>query len=413
MKLGKQTNLHVIEEGKDSTDDIIEQIRDELKGEDADIDELNERVARHKKKVRRRNTIGIIAIVIFLAGTYILLSTRTYSEVQIVDNNGDIKSGTYAEFASGVLCYSKDGVVFTDKNGKELWNQPHQMKHPIIATSESAVAVADQGGNTISVFGKQGIKGEITTVLPIEKISVSEQGIVVALLENAESPQIICYDAVGNVLVEHKATMSGTGYPLDIALSPNGELLLVSYLYVQEGVITSKISCFNFGEVGQDKTDRIVEQKVYEGMIVPLVEFMTNDTAIAVGDAEIMYFHGSQLLQAAEKVKIESPIKSVFYNEKYVGVILQGEAKNELRVYDKNGKETAVSEFEGEYSNVKMFGEQIVMYEGNRCAVFTKSGHKRFEGEMGAEILEIFPIIGINKYFMVSANGLEEIRFVK
>lgn len=413
MKLGKKKKLHVVDEDRDLTDDIVDKIMDELKDEDTEIKELNERIMKHKRHFRQRVMIGICAVFFCVVGTYVLLRTRTYSNIQIVDHSGEQKSGTYIKFANGVLSYSKDGAVFTNANGKELWNQPYQMKHPIVTIAGETVAVADQGGNAISVFGKEGLKGEITTLLPIEKISVSEQGIVAALLENAEAPQIICYDTVGNILVEHKATVSSTGYPLDLALSPNGELLLVSYLYTQEGRITSKVSCFNFGEVGQDKTDRIVEHNVYEDMLVPMVSFMTNDTAIVVGDSQLEYYKGSQVLVSDTIIKLEQPIKSAFHNDKYVGLVLQGEVMNELRVYDKNGKEVSAVEFEGEYSNIEMHGEQIVMYEGNQCTVFMKSGHKRFEGEMSAEISEIFPIFGINKYFMVSANGLEKVRFIK
>ena len=413
MKLGKRKNLHVLDEDSDPTDDIINKMIDEFKDEDTELEQLNVRILKHRQRFRKRLIVGISVVLFCMIGTYILLVTQTYSNIRVVNHNGEQRLGTYVHFANGILCYSKDGVVFTGTNGKELWNQPYQMKHPIAVIAGETIAIADQGGNAIFVFDRQGIKGEITTLLPIEKISVSEQGIVAALLENAETPQIICYDFVGNVLVEHKATVSTTGYPLDLALSPNGELLLVSYLYTQEGVITSKISCFNFGEVGQDKTDRIVVQNEYEDMVIPMVSFMTKDTAIVIGDSQLEYYTGSQLLASDKVIKLDKPIKSAFHNERYVGLILQGEAKNELRIYDRRGNEVSVSEFDGEYSNVEIFGEQIVMYEGNQLAVFTKSGHKRFEGEMSAEISQLFPIFGINKYFMVSANGLEEIRFVQ
>ena len=413
MKLRKRKELPTINENKDLTDDIIEEIMDELADKTVETEDWNERIKKHKWRFRRRLVLGILFSLLSVIGIYVLLTTQTYSNIQILEHVGEQRGGIYIQFANGVLCYGKDGVVFTNTNGQELWNQPYQMKHPIAVVADETVAIADRGGNTISVFDKQGLKGEITTLLPIEKISVSKQGIVAALLENGDTPQIICYDIVGNILVEHKITVSNTGYPLDLALSPNGELLFVSYLYTQEGIITSKISCFNFGEVGQDKTDRIVEQQIYEDKIVPFLSFMTQDTALVVSDSKLEYYKGSQLPQSHAVIEMDKPIKSVFHSEKYVAVILQGEAKNELRVYDRNAREISVSEFEGEYSNVAIFGEQIVLYEGNRCIIFMKSGHKRFEGEMNAEIAEIFPVFGINKYFMVSANGLEQIRLVR
>lgn len=49
--------------------------------------------------------------------------------------------------------------------------------------NEDVFAIADVGGNTIMIFQKSGLKGEIETTLPIEKISVSNQGIVSAILK--------------------------------------------------------------------------------------------------------------------------------------------------------------------------------------------------------------------------------------
>ena len=57
--------------------------------------------------------------------------------------------------------------------------------------------VADSGGNNILVFSEEGLKGEIETTLPIERITVSDQGIVSVVLRNENTPEIITYDAAG------------------------------------------------------------------------------------------------------------------------------------------------------------------------------------------------------------------------
>lgn len=38
---------------------------------------------------------------------------------------------------------------------------------------------------------------------------------------------------------------------------------------------------------------------------------------------------------------------------------------------------------------------------------------KKFEGETENDILEIFPIAGVNKYIMMNTNGMEDVRLVK
>ena len=106
------------------------------------------------------------------------------------------------------------------------------------------------------------------TTLPIEKISVSEQGIVSVIVKNEFDPSIICYDAAGNVLVELQASFEGEGYPVDVAISGDGEVMQVVYLCMKDAVVSSKVSYYNFGKKGEEKTDREVETKEYKSSVV-------------------------------------------------------------------------------------------------------------------------------------------------
>ena len=45
--------------------------------------------------------------------------------------------------------------------------------------------------------------------------------------------------------------------------------------------------------------------------------------------------------------------------------------------------------------------------------IYSELGVKKFEGEMDKEIMEILPLQGINKYLVMNADGIEEIRLVK
>ena len=53
------------------------------------------------------------------------------------------------------------------------------------------------------------------------------------------------------------------------------------------------------------------------------------------------------------------------------------------------------------------------MYEGKKCSVFTRNGIKKFDGELNETIQEMFQILGVNKYIVMNANGMEVVRFVK
>lgn len=73
--------------------------------------------------------------------------------------------------------------------------------------------------------------------------------------------KVICYDTAGNILVEHKTSLAGSGYPVDVALSANGQMMQVLYLYTQDGRIEGRLHYYNFGDAGKDKTDHQVTKR--------------------------------------------------------------------------------------------------------------------------------------------------------
>lgn len=413
----KRKKFRVLEKDQDPTDKIVDRILGELRKEDHPETEAMEE-AKWQKRKRWKKT-GIIAgsILAVSIGIYLLINLQTYTSVRTVDTYpvSGAASNEYKQFADGVLKYSRDGISYLDQKGSEVWNQPYQIQNPVVDVNETSGAVADKGGNAILVFNEEGLRGEIETDLPIERISVSEQGIVSVILIDESSSQILCYDAAGNILVEHKTSVNGTGYPMDAALSPDGEILQVLYLYTQDGTITSRVAYYNFGQEGESETDHQVTEQEYKDVVMADGFFMNQSVSAAVGDNMLTIFRGKSVPEEAVKVEIDKEIKSVFHSQKYIGMILKNEGKEgyELRLYNDRGQMAMSEDFSGDYSNVKICGSQVIMYDGKNCSIFTRGGIQEFEGEMNSNILEIFPVAGVNKYIVMNENGMEVVRLVK
>ena len=413
----KRKKFRVLEKDQDPTDKIVDRILGELRKEDHPETEAMEE-AKWQKRKRWKKT-GIIAgsILAVSIGIYLLINLQTYTSVRTVDTYpvSGAASNEYKQFADGVLKYSRDGISYLDQKGSEVWNQPYQIQNPVVDVNETSGAVADKGGNAILVFNEEGLRGEIETDLPIERISVSEQGIVSVILIDESSSQILCYDAAGNILVEHKTSVNGTGYPMDAALSPDGEILQVLYLYTQDGTITSRVAYYNFGQEGESETDHQVTEQEYKDVVMADGFFMNQSVSAAVGDNMLTIFRGKSVPEEAVKVEIDKEIKSVFHSQKYIGMILKNEGKEgyELRLYNDRGQMAMSEDFSGDYSNVKICGSQVIMYDGTNCSIFTRGGIQKFEGEMNSNILEIFPVAGVNKYIVMNENGMEVVRLVK
>ena len=371
-----------------------------------------------QRKKRWKKTALIAAVVAALAvGVYLLINLQTYTSARALDTYtvSGASGSAYEQFADGVLKYSRDGISYLNQHGEEMWNQPYQMKNPVVDVNGSSAAVADKGGNAVLVFNEEGVRGETQTNLPIERVRVSEQGIVSVILTDENEARVLCYDAAGNLLVENKTSMNGTGYPLDVALSPDGETMQVLYIYTEAGAVKSRVIYYNFGESGEEKTDHLVAQMEYEDTVMASGFFMDENISVAVGDNRLTIYRGGNVPEETENIEIKKQIKSVFHNEKYIGMVLKNEGKEgyELRLYNTRGQVAMSENFTGDYSHVKLCGSQVIMYDGKNCSIFTRGGIRKFDGEMNSNILEIFPVPGVNKYIVMNENGLEVVRLVK
>lgn len=414
MKEQDKSDLQVVSQ-EDSTDKAVRSIMEEIKEENDILDELEEKIRQHKKRYIKKVSIVIVTIVLALVGGVTYVMNQTYTDTRILNtySDGAEDGAQYVEFAGGILKYTRDGAVFLNDKGKEKWNAAYQIQTPIASVKKNAATIADKGGNDISVFGKNGLKGEIHTNLPIEKTAVSSQGIVSAILKDGNTFRIVCYDAAGNILVEHKTSPSVTGYPMDIDISDNGYMLLVSYLMVEDGVLTGRVAYYNFGDAGKNKEDYIVTQEVYSDSVIPTVFFMDDQTSVVASDREIVIYKGKDIPKKLTAIKMNNGMKSVFYNEKMIGVVSNEKGGNVLHLFDKKGQSVLNREFEGEYKNAKISGNLVILNSGKQCTVFSKGGTQRFVGEFDSDILEIKPLMGLNKYLVINTNGFEEIRFTK
>ena len=375
-----------------------------------DMEIVRRQVKRHRQSVLGQWTIRIVVAVMIVTGTCLVIENQTYTSVTTADSykKNTEDSNQYAAFSDGMIRYSRDGVVFLNKKNQEKWIQPCQIQNPVIDINEDVFAVADIGGNTIMIFQKSGLKGEIETTLPIEKIAVSNQGIVSAILKNESTPQIISYDAVGNILVEHQVNLNSTGYPISLDMSADGKNLLVSYLSTKNGTLKSVFASYNFGQAGQQKTDNLIYTEEFEQTVVADVFYMDASTSVAVGDKSFAIYEGTQSVKKKKEVNLNQEIRSEFHSDKYIGFLLTNQDKSgyEVQLYDKTGKQMINREITGEYSHAKLAGDEMILFDGTKGCVISDTGIQRFKGDWGMDVQDVVPTEGIHRYLLAGADEL-------
>ena len=382
-----------------------------------DLSEIKNKVKKFRVRKLRKLLVPAVLILLAVCGTYLLLKNQTYMQARTArEYPVDISdTSSYARFGDGIVRYNRDGVVFLNKKNEEQWIQPAQIQNPIIVVKDKAFTVADNGGNNIMVFTEEGLKGEIETTLPIEKIAVSDQGIVSAVLKDENSPKIISYDATGNILVEQKTTAGTTGYPAALELSDDGRVLAVSYLYTEGAAIKSKVVFYNFGETGQGKTDNIVSSEEYNDTVAAEIFFMGEDRSVVVGDNGFTIYKGKEEPQKEKEITVGQEIQSVFHSDQYIGFVLLNRDKSgyEVRLYNRLGDQVLNRDIPAKYDNVKIDGDEIIMFDGTKCCIVSATGIIRFNGDIKINALEMFRAPGLNRYYVMSVDELRVIYLTK
>ncbi|MEG0721455.1 MAG: DUF5711 family protein, partial [Lachnospiraceae bacterium] len=137
----KNTELHVVQ-AKPNPRPNLHPVRQSLEEPDLML-ELEEKIQRHKKQFWQHTIVGTVAIILVVVGTYLMVELQTYNTVRVLstfEEKGMSNSG-YVEFANGIMKYSRDGVSLKNDKGKEMWNQPCQIKNPMVNIYEDSAVV--------------------------------------------------------------------------------------------------------------------------------------------------------------------------------------------------------------------------------------------------------------------------------
>lgn len=371
-----------------------------------------------KRGVNKKIIIAVILICAAAIGVWVFLTHHTFggyftTSTAEFDNSSN---NSYMKFEDKILKYSRDGAVLLEEDGGQVWNQPYQMSDPVAVKNGESVVVADQGGNLIEIFGEEGVKGEIQTGLPIEKVAVSNQGITAAILSNDTSAKIICYDTAGNVLVEDQVSVAETGYPISVALSEDGCTLMVSYLLTENSGISSRLVYYDFSENTENQAEKAVAEHMVEDSVVPETFFMNDGISAAAGEGRLLIFSNNSAPDAAHDIKLDKEIHSVAHSGEYIGLVLEnteGKLPYELRVYNKDGKSVGSLNFKGDFSRMTLEGETVVLDAGTSCKLISVKGICMYDGALDEGAVSILPVRGLFKYAVMKNDGIQIIRLIK
>ena len=362
-----------------------------------------------KRRRSRRRFLVFLAVVLVLGALVagaIYMMKRPYTGFSqnwrnsFTGENGVSESDyeDYEIFGDGFLKVTRDGATYIDSSGKTIWNQSYEMNSPYVSISGDYCAIADQGKTAIYIMNKTGTTGQAETNLSITKISVAGTGVTYALLEDSKASYITVFSKEGAALdISIKSVLDGDGYPVDIAVSPDGTELIASFASIENGTIQNKVIFYNLSEIGQNAgSNRVVGGFTddFSGHLAGRVHFSDDTHAQAFYDGGIAFFSTKVLTspELSQKVEIEQTIQAITYADDYIGVITDNSDSETsadpytLTVYRLNGQTVFSTPFQLNYTNFDIDQDRVLVYNNTTLQLYDMSGTLKYSGNIDTSI---------------------------
>lgn len=240
----------------------------------------------------------------------------------------------YFPYKDGVIKLSKDGAKYISSQGKVLWNQAFEMGRALVSVTGEYAVIGEQGGTKLYILSSQGLSGQGEAPSTIEKLRISEKGVVYALLTEDRGTYITVFSKEGkNLDIGIKSVMAGDGYPLDMSVSPDGTELCVAFSHLEQTSLKSRVVFYNFSSLGKNAgADRVVGGFTddFASGIVGRVHFFTDEESFAAYDGGVAFFSTKVRTSPELKKKVDIPetIRMIAYDQNYLAVLTdqRGEA---------------------------------------------------------------------------------------
>jgi len=366
---------------------------------------------------KKRFVFLILLLIFIIVSVIVLRIITTYDDYEVEETweREDSSESNYISFKGNLLKYNADGIFYTSYDGNLIWNYTYDMTNPTIDVCEGYVVVYDKSGTEVDVFSAKGYVNTVTTTTPVVEAKVASQGTVALMLQENNTSYIQMYDDDGNLLVSGEIHPENRGYPVSMALSSNATRLLLSVINVSNGELSTELIFYDFTSAGKAEEDNIVSSQTYLGTLIPKVDYLKNDKAIAFCDSRIIIFNNNTKATVAKEISVSDEMKTVFYNDSHFGYICEtakenGEVVNQLNVYNLYGFRCISKEINDSYEDVTiMDSDEVCIRYDNEVSIYNMQGFKKFTSTFDETVYNVIPSSSSRRYILVADGKTEKI----
>ena len=398
-----------------------EEQRRRLKEETRYLEE-NRKVPTYIEREREQRRDGIRARIVGLAFVMTLFAaglfyyhnyTYTTYSVDGETSLGALSGATLYQFGDGAVVIGNDTVTYLE-GGEIVWTTSISLQAPVFVSEDDFFAVYDQGGYRVYICDATGLLSTVKVTRRIRGTDLSASGVTAVFTESDDAAYISYFDRFGSRLaVELKTVLNASGYPVHIAISPDGQKLAVVSYSTGNGIGESRLSVYDF-EHGKKENNYIADtiDDFYDsGTFAAYCDFLDDTHLAVIGDRELafsVYTDKRELITT--RMSYKKPVRSVFTAGPYLGMVFETDKAYECVLYDTDGSVYSSFEVRDPYDEISVSDSYILFRKGADLNLYNLSGRHRYSGTL-SEIPVSVSFSGQKSLLINNGNAVSQITF--
>ncbi|OOB77836.1 MAG: hypothetical protein BEN18_01255 [Epulopiscium sp. Nuni2H_MBin001] len=339
--------------------------------------------------------MGVVAlfIIAYIAYTAITYQSKDISQLKVSNTilEFDPLKMEYVGVNEGQVIYiSGDGIKALNKKGEEVWADTFSLKDIIVSQKEPYLAVSNLRNKQIYLFNDKGKQAEISLQNPVVGFCVNPSGYV-AVIEEIDGGHIIsAYDNTGRFLEVNSGSFTSNGdYPIAVEISPNNELIMVSYLYLGDTQLASTVGAIAVAQPLVAVGEPMLFGNMESDNLVYEIEFISNNVWASIGDKFITFYsiNGEILRSVDVSGVLYSPVLTsmpkiggfipIVKGVSHIGSTVH--AVSELTLLNSEDSRSVEMSFESPISYVHANNQGVVVGDGRVFKAYNKIGIQYLE----------------------------------
>ncbi len=377
---------------------------------DVPVTELERENKNSNKSLIISLVIGGILLAVLIGLIYSMFFKRkTYTSYIETDTYSVPAESMYTRYNNGFVRYSSDGAEAT-ADGKSLWNISYDIKKPIVDTNGDFCVIAERGGHEIHVTDGKSANYVINVSDRIFDVRVASQGVVAVWTDAVEKDHIFIYNYDGTKLLDIETSVASDGFPIALDLSADGTRLVTSYAKFADEIQTW-VTFYNFGNVGQNYSDRMVGSLEFPGKIVPDVRFVDNSRVAVFYENGCTLYDMKEIPKEIKKIEAERLVAIAYDNENVCLAESRSDGTTSFIVVDKKGNISENIVTGMSFNGLYLEGDELIVYNNSSMIIFYLDGEEKFRTQVNGRIRNIFPA-GKDRYTVTGIGAVSTIELV-